>query len=153
MLALAFSRCIRTRLPWLDANRFARAQGFVVDGKHLVADFEAGRVGVERLGALGLRPGVACVIVIFFFGIEKGLPFAEREEDFLVVISGIVRGLDHEKAELAGVGAAVQVRPGHRVRVIPARPGRARRELIADAAVRRHHGSVFFLHAIDFRRE
>src|ERR1700684_2849429 len=95
-------------LALLHANRFASPHRFVVDGKHLVAHFEAGGAWIEGLGPLGMRSGICFFIVIFLFGIEKWLPFAERDENFLIVISWVVRRLDHEEAELARVSPAVQ---------------------------------------------
>jgi hypothetical protein len=42
----------------------------------------------------------------------------QRQKDFLVVESRVIRGIDHEKTELAGVGAPMQIHHGCRVRVV-----------------------------------
>ena len=68
----------------------------------------------------------------------------------LVVLAGVVAGLDVEEAELAGVGALDGGRPSHGVRVIPARAGRARRELIAAAAMRGDRRRALLFYAVDF---
>jgi hypothetical protein len=50
-----------------------------------------------------------------------------REKNFSVVISGIVFGLDVEKAKLSGIQATAQITAGKRVGVIPASSARLRR--------------------------
>ena len=89
---------------------------------------------------------------VLYFGREKRLPIAEGQEDFLIIISWIVRGFDDQETVLSGVGAAVKIEAGHGVRVIPARAGRARGELIAAAAARRDHRRAFLLGAVHVGR-
>jgi hypothetical protein len=79
---------------------------------------------------------------------EIGLPIAQRQVVFLIEVAGIVRALDDQKAEHAGITAAVQVVHRHGVGVVPARAGRRGRELIAAASVRRHHRRAFFLRSV-----
>ena len=51
--------------------------------------------------------------------VKKGSPVADGEEEFLIVVAGIVAGIDMAEAELAGIAALVQVRIGHGVGVVP----------------------------------
>ena len=79
------------------------------------------------------------------------LPFTQRQKDLLIVEPRVIRGIDHEKTELAGVGAAMQIHHGRGVRVVPSRTRRLGHELIAPAAMRRDRGRAFFLRPIHFR--
>jgi len=87
-----------------------------------------------------------------FLGAEERLPFVRGKKDFAVVTPGFVRGFDEHERELARVRAAVQIRPGKRVRVHPPCPRRLRREDVAALAARRHVGCALFCCTIDLRR-
>ena len=80
-----------------------------------------------------LRAVVGVVVIVFHGGGEERLPIAQGEKELLVVVAGVVAAVDEDEAELAGVGAFVQVVHGHGVGVIPAGAGRAGRELEAAA--------------------
>src|ERR1017187_4734083 len=66
----------------------------------------------------------------------------------LIVAAGIAAAFDDQKAELAGVGPAVQIVLRHGVRVVPARACRIGCEPIAAGAVRGNRGSTFFFGTI-----
>ena len=78
----------------------------------------AGRSGWGALGS------VVSIHIDHLRG-EERLPVTQSEEQLLVVVAGVGRRLDIDEAELAGVGALVQVGHGHGVGVVPARAGRA----------------------------
>ena len=71
----------------------------------------------------------------------------------LVIASGVVRSIDHEKTELPRVRTAMKIHHRRGVRVIPSRPRRLGHELIPPPPVRRDRGSAFFLRPIDLRRD
>ena len=79
------------------------------------------------------------------------LPLTQRQKHLLIVAPGVVRGIDHEKPELPGVRAAMQVHHGHGVRVVPSRARWRGHELIPPSPVGRYGGSAFFLRPIHFR--
>ena len=96
-------------------------------------DFEAVGGGVEDGGLFGLGAGLGVVVIVVHVGGEEGLPVAEGEEELLIVVAGVAGGFDVDEAELAGVGALVQVGHGHGVGVVPARAGGGGGELEAAA--------------------
>ena len=78
----------------------------------------------------------------------------EQDRHLLIVGAGVVAVLDDEQAELAGVGALVQVAARADVAVVPAGAGRIRREHVAlAAAVGRHARRAFLVRAVDVRRD
>ncbi len=132
----------------IHADRLAGAERLVVDGKNIGRHLQPGGRVSSTAGFSGLRQrGIEIVVIHQLVG-EIGLPIAQRQVVFLIVVAGIVRSLDDQKAEHSGIAAAVQVVHRHGVRVIPARAGRRGRELIAAASVRRHHGRAFFLRSV-----
>ena len=137
-------------LAFLDADGFAGAEGLVVDGVGHGVDLEAVGGGVEDGGLLELRVVLALLVGVVHVGGEEGLPVAEGEEDLLIVLAGVVAGVDVKEAELAGVGAFVEVGIGHGVGVVPAGAGGARGELIAAAALWRDEGCGFLFDPVDF---
>ena len=84
---------------------------------------------------------------------EGRLEFLEREEDFAVVGARIVLRLDVNRPRLARVRAAIEVAPGHDMRVVEAKTGRLRRKRYSPHAVRRHIGGAFFGCAVDAGRD
>ena len=121
-------------LALFDAEGFAGAEGFVVDGVGDGVDLEAVGAGVEVGGLFGLGAGFGVVVGVFHVGGEEGLPVAEGEEVLLIVAAGVAGGLDVDEAELAGVGAFVEVGHGHGVGVVPAGADRAGGEGVAALA-------------------
>ena len=92
-------------------------------------------VGVQDGRFFEQRADVSFVVIVLH-GIRAGeerLPVAQREKEFLIVLAGIVAAIDVDEAELAGIGALVQVVHGHGVRVVPAGSGRAGSELDSGA--------------------
>ena len=90
--------------------------------------------GVEVGGLLGLGAGFGVVVRVFHVGGEEGLPVAEGEEVLLIVVAGVAGGFDVDEAELAGVGAFVEVGHGHGVGVVPAGAGGRGGEAVAALA-------------------
>ena len=73
----------------------------------------------------------------------------DGEKHLLIVVPWVVGPLtvavfDEKKTELPGVSAGGEVRPGGRVRVIPACPRGSRREVVAQLAAGRNHRRAFF---------
>ena len=138
-------------LALLHSNRFTRAQRFVVDRVEHRAHFQAVGTRIENRWSFRLRPFLIRVVGVHELSGEERFPVAQREKDLLIVVAGILPRLDDEEPELPGVAAPVQVGHGHRVSVIPARPGRPRRELIPAAAMRRHRRRALLVRAIGVR--
>ena len=82
--------------------------------------------------------------------VKERLPVADGEKELLVVVTGVGGGLDVDEAELAGIGALVQVGHGHGVGVVPARAEGRGGEAVAALAVGRNDGRAFFVDAVDF---
>ncbi len=113
-------------------------------------DFEAVGGGVEDGGFFGLGAGFGVVVIVVHVGGEEGLPVAEGEEVFLIVVAGVAGGLDVDEAELAGVGAFVEVGHGHGVGVVPAGAEGGGGELVAACwPCGRDEGGAFFFDAVD----
>ena len=149
--ALALSRCHQDALARTDAKGLSRAQHFVVDRVEGSADFESIGTRVWRGGFFGQRiVGIRCLCVLIHGG-QEGLPFTQCEKDLLVVTPRVIRGIDHEKTKLAGVGAAMQIEHGLGVRVVPPRSCRLGNELIAPAPMRWDRRCTFFLRSINIR--
>ena len=115
------------------------------------AEFEPVGTRVWSGGFFGHRiAGIRPLLVRVHRG-QKRLPFTQRQKDFLIVEPRVIRGIDHEKTELAGVGAAMQIQHGLGMRVVPSRTRRLGHELITPAAMRRHRGCTFFLRPVHLR--
>ena len=124
-------------LARLDANRLARAERLVVDGINIGSALPGPGPRIQHRRPFRLRrAGIEIVGIHRLIG-EVRLPIAQREIVFLIVVAGIGRALDDQKAELPGETAAMQVVHRHGVGVIPARAGGRGRELIAARSVRR----------------
>ena len=136
-------------LAGFDAEGFAGAEGFVVNGVGHGADFEAIGGGVEGGGLLGLGAVAGVVVIVLHVGHEEGLPVAEGEEVLLIVAAGIGGGVDVDEAELAGVGTFVEVGVGHGVGVVPAGAEGFGRELVAAVAAGWDEGGAFFFDSVD----
>src|SRR5882724_701993 len=119
-------------LTFANANRFAVSQGVTVHRKVFVDDVESS-VGVA-----------ACA--------EVAVPSVEGQENFCVILRGIILRLNVEKTELTGVRAAFQIASGRAVCVIPTRARRLRNERVSLRAVRRNKGSAFLHGAGHLRR-
>ena len=72
------------------------------------------------------------------------LELFEGQEDFLVVVAGIVFGFDVDGADLAAVLARLRSAARHEVGVVEAEPRRARGEGDPPHPVRRDVGGAFF---------
>ena len=113
-------------------------------------DFEAVGRGVQDGGLFRLGGvGIVDFVHVHHLGGEEGFPVAEGEEEFLIVVAGVGGGFDIDEAELAGVGALVQVGHGHGVGVVPAGAGGRGRELVGATAVGRDGRRFFFFDAVD----
>ncbi len=138
-------------LALLHPNRLPRTQRLVVDGVGHRVDFKTVGIGVQDRGLLGLRSAMAVVIIVVHTAGEERLPVAQREKNLLVILARVLAPIDVDEAKLPGIASAVQIGFGHGVRVIPARSGRTRRELIAAPATCRHRRRALLLHPIDIR--
>ena len=90
-------------LAWLHANRLTRSQRFIVDGKNIGSDFNPTRTRIEHRRLFRLRSGGIEIVVIHEHAGEIGLPIAQREVMFLIEVARIVRALDDQKSEHAGI--------------------------------------------------
>jgi len=136
-----------------DTDGLAGAEGLVVDRVSHGVDFEAiGRSGQDRR-LFQDRDWPRVVVGVHHVQRIEGLPVAKGEEKLLIVTAGVARPLDVDKAELACVGAFVQIVHGHGVSVIPAAAGRTRGELIAPSGVRFDNRRALFFGAIDLGRD
>ena len=138
-------------LAWTHAQRLPRAQHFVVNRVKRSADFQSVGTLLWSGGFFGHRVVGIRRHFVLIHGSQIGLPFTQREKDLLVVAPRVMRGVDHEKTKLAGVGAAMQIQHGLGVRVVPARTCRFGDELIAPAPMRRYRRCTFFLSSINVR--
>src|ERR1700723_1135560 len=75
----------------------------------------------------------------------------QREEDLLVVRTGVVPGFDIEAAKLSGIGCAFQIVPRRSMGVIPTEPGRPGRKLVTELCSGSDHRPTFFGRAIHGR--
>src|SRR6185312_15768245 len=75
---------------------------------------------------------------------ECGLKLFEGEEDFAIIVAGLIFGLDVDRSDFAAISAAIKVGSGTNVRVIEAEPGRTGREGNAAAAMRGNEGRALF---------
>ena len=117
-------------LASLYADRLAMAQHASVDGEGAVPDLEAvGRALRER----GLHRALARIFQALYYGrrgqeihrhvtaaAECGLEFLQGQEDFAIIIAGIVLRFDVHRTHQAAVLSRAQVRPGAYVGVIEA---------------------------------
>lgn len=71
------------------------------------------------------------------------------EEDFLVVTARVGGGLDNEKPEHAGVGAARQIFPGEVMAMIPAGTCRLWREGVTPCRTPRNHRCALLHRPVD----
>ena len=118
-------------LSVLDAQRFAKTEDTAVDGGKSI-------FGIHRtVSAAG----------------HLAFPVVKGEEEFLVVVAGVVAGLDEQKAMLAGVLRLFEVCAGEGVGVVPAEACRAGRVGIARLAAGGDHRRAFFHGAIDIGRQ
>ena len=138
-------------LAWPHAEGLPRAEHLIVDRIKRSVDFEPVRTLIWLGGFFGHRVVGIGLLLVRVHRSQKRLPFTQRQKDFLVVTSGVVGRIDHEKPELAGVGAAMQIHHGRSVRVVPPRTRRLSDESIAPAAMRRYRGRAFFLGSIHVR--
>ncbi len=121
-------------LALLDPNGLTCAKHVLVYGRVLVAYIGAGgQRMVRRCGAHG-----------FDHGNKRWFPVMNGEKDLLVVCPGVRLAVNHQKSELAAIGAQSKVAAGACVRVIPAGSGRLRCEGIAQLTARRNHRRAFF---------
>ena len=107
-------------LAGFHADGIAVAEHASVDGEGIVADFESVRqaagegdfhfalAGIFEFGD-GLR-GREKVLRHVAAAAEGGLKFFESEEDFAVVVAGMVLGLDVDRADEASVLAEIEIR-------------------------------------------
>jgi hypothetical protein len=93
------------------ANRLAGAKHVLIDGCVFVTDIRAWR---ERRVRRGFTHSLD-------HGDKRWLPVMDGEEDFLIVVSGILPAFDHEEAKLTRVRADREVRSSGSVGVVPAR--------------------------------
>ncbi len=144
-------------LAFADPDRLAGAEPLVVDGVGHGADFEAVGIGVHGCRSFEQGAVVGVVVLVVHGAGEEGLPVAQGEKELLVVMAAIldltVGAVDVEKAELAGVGALVEVVHGHGVGVVPAASGGGGRELDALAAMGRDDRRTLLLGAVDAGRD
>ena len=80
------------------------------------------------------------------------IPMVSSQKNLTVIATGIARGLDDQEAELARIGAFVEVRHGHGVAVIPARARGLRREAVEERLALRNNGRSLLGRAILFGR-
>src|ERR1700733_13665807 len=92
-------------LTRLHAEGIPRSEYSVVNRIKRSADFESVRTQVWSGGFFGHRVVTIRRHLVLIHRRQKILPFTQCQKDFLVVESGVIRGIDHEKTELAGVGA------------------------------------------------
>ena len=134
-------------LSLFHPHRLAVTQAFSVDGEPLVSDLPTVGLLVLRLCGLGGHLLAVGFLLHLRGGVER-LPLVCRQEDLLVVLSGIVFRFDVHERELSGVSAAVQVGHGHRVSVDEARAEWRGRQTVAQLAVGRHHAALLLFGAI-----
>ena len=79
-------------LTRLHAERFPRAEHFVVDRIKRSADFESVRTQVWSGGFFGHRVVGIRRHLVLIHRRQKILPFTQRQKDFLVVVSRVIRG-------------------------------------------------------------
>src|ERR1700677_680305 len=136
-------------LAWTHGEGTPRAPHFVVYRVKRSADFEPVGTLVWGGGFFWRRVVRIRRHFVLIHGSQIGLPFTQREKDLLVVEPRVIRGIDHEKTKLAGVGAAMQIQHGLGVRVVPPRTCGLGYELIAPAPMRRYRRRTFFLRSIN----
>ena len=139
-------------LPFAHADRIARSKRLVVDRVGHRSDFKPIRFRIHHCRLFQQRPVVRIVIIVVHVRREERLPIANREKQFLVVLSRVISAIDIDKSKLPGVCALMQICHGHGMRVVPAAAGRTRSERKAPSPVRLNQRRAFFLGAIDLRR-
>ena len=85
--------------------------------------------------------------------LKAGCELLHHQEDLAVIGAGIVLRLDVDRSRLARVGAAVEVAPGHDMRVIEAEARGLRHEGDPAHAVRRHERRAFLGRAVHVARD
>src|SRR5215468_8726757 len=93
------------------------------------------------------------VVLIVHGRCKEGLPIAQGEEEFLVVLARVVAVFDVDEAELARVRALVQVIHSHGVRVIPSASGWTWREFEAPPSMRLYDRRALLLRAVHLGRD
>src|SRR6185312_2067348 len=134
----------------LDADGFTVAEHASVDGERAIANLIAVR---HAFGQRGFHGGFALVFELLHLGgggkeilrhvttaAECGLKLFEGEEDFAIIVAGLIFGLDVDRSDFAAISAAIKIGSGTNVRVIEAEPGRTGREGNAAAAMRGNEG-------------
>src|ERR1700679_764290 len=101
------------------AQGLPRAQYFVVDGVKRRADFEPVRSRIGSSGFFGRRAVGIRWILVRVHGAQEILPLPQGQKDFLVVAARVMRGIDHEETELAGIRAPMQIEHSLGMRVVP----------------------------------
>src|SRR5208283_1246253 len=79
---------------------------------------------------------------------EEGLPVAQGQKQFLVMLAKVLPAFDKNESKLASVRALVQVIHGHRMRVVPPAARRPRSELEPPLPVWRYRRRTLFLRAV-----
>ena len=87
------------------------------------------------------------VIVIHCAG-KKRFPIAQGQEQLLIVVAGIIAGVDVDEAELAGICALVQIVHSHGMRVVPSRSSRTGLESQTVPTVWGHQRRTFLFRAV-----
>ncbi len=150
-VALPFRMWNRTRSPSFYADRLAIAERLAVDAEALIPDLPSVGFGILVLffpcGFFSAGRNVG--VVHFLRGGEEGLPLVGGEKNFLIGLAGVGFGLDVDEAELPGVGSAIQIRHGHRVRMDEARAGWLGREAVTQMSVGGNGEAFLFGRAID----
>ena len=133
---LMLQRGARIDDPEEDALSLAHANGLAA-AQHLPVDGAVLELDVARAA-----------------GGEVRLPFVEQQRHFLVVCAGFIRPFHDQHAELARVGALLQVVPCVVVAVIPAGArGIGHERIAATPPARRHARRAFLVGAIDLGRD
>src|SRR5580704_12643887 len=107
------------------------------------------RFVIYRTGAIGDLPPI---VARSFVG-KRWLPLTSSQENFLIIPSGLVFGLNIKESELSGEGSSLEVSFRHRMRVIPACSGWLWHERKPTTAARGNKRSSFLLGAVDIRRD
>src|ERR1700722_2729650 len=117
-------------LTLLDSQWLTRSHDFAIDGGDFVARVHGTVVASQHVAA----------------------PIVQREEKLLIVASGLIAGLDHQEAMLSAILPARQITHRHRVRVVPAKAGRARYKGITRHGIWRDRRRTFLDASISVHR-
>src|ERR1019366_3592657 len=139
---------------FLYANGLAIAQTFAVDRKPLIPDFPPVRLFLLLLEFLRFARHLGIYVAFrHLFSPEERLKFVGRQKHLLIVMTGVVLGLNVDERKLSRVGAAVHIRHRHHMGVHETGSRRLRRQLIPDMAMGGGFKALLFSRPVYGRRD